>query len=235
MGKTAAILQSDYIPWRGYFDIVRRVDVFVLYDCVQYTKDDWRNRNRIKTARGVRWLTIPVATSGRFGQAVEQAEVATESWVDRHIDTIRANYEAAAGWQAHGPWLIETLREAARSRRLSRINEHLLRRICDRVGIDSTRIVRSEHVVPSRDLMALPRTRRLVRLCEALGATESLSGTAARAYLDEPQLAGAGIELRWMAYPDYPAYPQLWGAFDPRLSIVDLLLNVADGHGAYIR
>jgi len=234
VSKTAAILQSNYIPWRGYFDLIRRVDVFVLYDCVQYTKDDWRNRNRIKTPAGSRWLTIPVATSGRFGQTVDQVEVATEAWVERHIATIRDNYDGAAGWEAQGAWLVETLREAARSRRLSQINEWLLRRICDRLGIDSAKIVRSERIIPSAELMPRERTSRLVDLCRALEVTEYFSGPAARAYLDESRFGAAGLALTWMAYPDYPVYPQRFGAFEPRLSIIDLLLNVPDGHAAYL-
>lgn len=235
VGKTAAIVQSNYIPWRGYFDIIRRVDVFVLYDCVQYTKRDWRNRNRIKTPRGVEWLTIPVATKGRYEQSIDEVTVTSERWAERHAGAIRANYRGAAGWDAHGAWLIETLHDASASRRLSEINERLLRRVCDRLGIDSTKIVQSSDLLPRDELAATERSRRMAELCRAVGATEYLSGPVARAYLDEEPFAAAGVAVTWMSYPDYPVYPQQWGAFEPRVSIIDLLLNVPDQHGDYLR
>jgi hypothetical protein len=235
VGKSAAIVQSNYVPWRGYFDLIRRVDVFVLYDCVQYTKRDWRNRNQIKTPRGLEWLTIPVATKGRYEQSIDQVTISSVRWAERHVGAIRASYRGAAGWDAHGAWLTEILYEAARLTRLSEINESLLRRLSDRLGIDGRKIVQSTDLAPRDELTSTERSRRMADLCQAVGATEYLSGPAARAYLDEEPFAAAGVAVTWMSYPDYPIYPQLWGAFEPRVSIIDLLLNVPDRPGDCIR
>ena len=235
MSKTAAIVQSNYIPWRGYFDLIDRVDTFVLYDCVQYTRRDWRNRNRIKTPRGLRWLSIPVVNRGRYDQSIEDTEVASKDWAERHTAQIEASYSGAAGFAAHGGWLAAALREAARSSRLTEINELLLRRICERLGLDADKICRTSNFFPSEALMAQDRTARMVWLCQAAGAKTYLTGPSARAYLDEAQFAEAGIQVEWMTYPDYPAYPQPWGVFEPQLSIVDLLLCVPDRHIDYIR
>jgi WbqC-like protein len=235
VAKTAAIVQSNYIPWRGYFDLIDRVDVFVLYDCVQYTRRDWRNRNRIKTPRGPRWLSIPVVNRGRYHQSVEETEVASPEWAERHVAQIEASYSSAPGFPAHGDWLAATLREAARAKLLTEINELLLRRICGRLGIDPDKIARTSMFFPSEALMAQDRTARMVWLCQAVEAKTYLTGPSARAYLDEAQFADAGIAVEWMTYPDYPAYAQPWGAFEPQVSIVDLLLSVPDRHIDYIR
>ena len=235
MAKTAAIVQSNYLPWRGYFDLIDRVDAFVLYDCVQYTRRDWRNRNRIKTPRGTRWISIPVVNRGRYHQSIEETAVASADWAERHVALIEASYAGAPGFPAHGAWLAALLREAARAKLLTEINELLLRRICERLGIDADRIARTSNFFPSAELMAQDRTARMVWLCKAVEAKNYLTGPSARAYLDEAQFAEAGIHVEWMTYPDYPVYPQPWGAFEPQLSIVDLLLSVPERHIDYIR
>jgi hypothetical protein len=219
--KRLAIIQSSYIPWKGYFDMLDRVDDFVLYDDVQYTKNDWRNRNLIKTHNGTAWLTIPVLTKGRFGQLIQEAEINGDSrWADRHWKSIRSEYAGAEHFDSVGP-LLEALYDELRDEPLlTRVNERFIREIARLLGSDTT--------IRRADEFDLPKDRidRLIALAQAVGATEYLSGPAARSYLDEGRFEQAGIRVSWMSYDGYPEYPQLHGDFAHRVSIVDLLLNV---------
>jgi hypothetical protein len=218
--KRAAILQSSYIPWKGYFDLIRRVDEFILYDDVSYSKNDWRNRNRIKTQAGPAWLTIPVLATGRFGQRIRDVEIGDPRWAAKHWKSIQASYARARGWSEASPLLRELYEQAASETRLSRVNELFLRAFCSLLEIE-TRITFSSEYDLSGD-----RVGRLVSLCEQVGATEYLSGPAARDYLDEARFAERGIAVRFMDYSGYPEHEQLWGApFIHEVSLVDLLLN----------
>jgi hypothetical protein len=216
--KRVAIVQSNYIPWKGYFDLVASVDELVLYDDVQYTRRDWRNRNRIKTAHGLRWLTIPVATRGRYEQRIDETEVSDPDWASGHWSTIKHSYARAPCFEAFGQTL-EDLYLGTEDALLSRINERFLRAICGLLGID-TPITRSEGHAASAG-----RTGRLVALCQRAGATQYVSGPAAKDYLEEEQFADAGIAVSYFDYAGYPEYPQLYPPFEHRVSIVDLLLH----------
>ena len=218
--KRAAILQSSYVPWKGYFDLLRRVDEFILYDDVSYSKNDWRNRNRIKTRTGPLWLTIPVLAAGRFGQRIRDVEIGDPRWADKHWKSIRTHYARARGFGEVAPLLEELYERAAAEIRLSRVNEIFLRALCDRLEIGTRITLSSEY-----DL-AGDRVGRLVSLCEQVGATEYLSGPAARAYLDEARFAERGIAVGFMDYSGYAEHEQLWSPpFIHEVSILDLLLN----------
>ncbi len=224
MAKTVAILQSNYIPWRGYFDIMRRCDLFIVSDTVQYTKRDWRNRNSIKTPKGKLWLTIPVHNTPRSTTRIDEVQVADPHWPARHIETLQYNYRKAAAYAEVSPWLFALMQSLAGEQLLSRINTRLLVGIAEHLGI-VTPIVQSSDVFPRDTLNALDKNARPLALCRAVGASCYLSGPAAKAYLDEQLLGAHGIDVAWMSYKGYPAYPQLWGDFEPNVSIVDLLLN----------
>lgn len=218
--KRAAILQSSYVPWKGYFDIIGSVDEFILYDDVQYSKNGWRNRNRIKTRDGTAWITIPVLMKGRFGQPIREVEIGDPRWAARHWMSIQSHYARAAWFPELAPVLAGLYRRAAVEPLLSRVNEIFLRAICDLLGI-GTRITHSSDYVSRGD-----RVDRLVELCGQVGAGEYLSGPAARAYLDESRFAEKGIAVRWMDYSGYPEYHQLFSPpFIHEVSILDLLLN----------
>lgn len=218
--KRVAVIQSNYVPWKGYFDIINLADEFVLYDDVQYTKNDWRNRNLLKAPEGLIWLTIPVRHKGRFGQLVEEVEIADERWATKHWRTIRTNYGRAAAFDEIAPRLEELYERVSDEPRLSPVNEVFIRGICDLLDID-TRIRRSAEFDLGED-----RVERLVEICRAVGATEYVSGPSAREYLDEDRLARDGISVRWMDYSGYPEYDQLFGPpFVHEVSILDLLLN----------
>jgi hypothetical protein len=225
--KTVVITQSNYIPWRGYFDMIRMADELILLDCVQFTRRDWRNRNQIKTPNGTQWLTIPVETKGLYSQAVDETRIAATDWAQSHIRALELNYRRAAGFESTSPWLFEALRRAGGFPLLSESNQYLLGEICIRLGI-STPIIRCTDIVDRSELLHIEPTQRLLNLCRAAGATHYLSGPAARAYMDTSLFAEHGVAIAWMDYEGYPQYGQCWGPFEPRVSIADLLLNCGD-------
>jgi WbqC-like protein family len=234
MTKTVAILQSNYVPWRGYFDLMSRCDVFIIGDVVQYTRRDWRNRNIIKTPSGPLWLTIPVKESPRSTTAIDEVRVARPRWASDHIRTLTHTYSKARAYRRVSPWLFELLETTAQEEELlSRINERILRAVAKRLGI-TTRIVQSSDVIARDSLTAIDKNARTLALCQEVGATCYLSGPAAKVYLDVADLNAHGIDVAWMTYDGYRDYPQLWGDFLPQVSIVDLLLNTGDEAAGYL-
>lgn len=221
-------MQSNYIPWKGYFDLIGLVDEFILFDDRQYTRRDWRNRNLIKTEAGPRWLTIPVQVSGRYLQRIDETLVADPQWPDKHWAAIEAAYRRAACFSDYGSRL-RALFESVPGPRLSDVNRHFLTGICSLIGIPA-RVTWSTDYAASGD-----RTERLVTLCTAAGASRYLSGPAARAYIEPAAFAAAGIELEYMDYSGYPEYRQLHGGFDHAVSIVDLLLNCGPEAPAFMK
>lgn len=215
--RRIAISQSNYIPWRGYFDLIDRVDEFVILDDVQYTRQDWRNRNRIKTPKGAEWLSV--AIQGRFGQRVDETLVADPAWAQKHWSKIEQVYRAADHFDAVAPDLRAAYERAGTHEKLTDVNRELLDFVLVQLGV--TTPLRS-----SVDLPTHPHaTERLITICRALGAEIYLSGPAARAYLDEARFAECGLSVEWMDYSGYPEYPQLHGRFEPAVSAIDLLLN----------
>jgi WbqC-like protein len=226
--KTVVILQSSYIPWKGYFDLINLADEFVLYDDVQFTRRDWRNRNRIKTREGIRWLTIPVQVKGRYLQTIRDTQVSDPTWASRHWDTMRHAYARAPHFEAHREWL-ETLYREPHSPWLSEINHRFLTEICGRLAIRTRFSWSSDYELPEG------RTERLVAVCRQVRATRYLSGPAARAYLDESLFTQEGITVEFMDYSGYPTYPQIHPPFEERVSILDLFLNVGGEAASYMK
>lgn len=228
MGKRVAIVQSNYIPWKGYFDLINLVDEFILFDDVQYTRRDWRNRNRIKTPAGPAWLTIPVRAKGRFDRPIREIEIDDLDWGASHWRAIAHNYARAPYFRAYRDRL-EPLWTEAREPLLSQVNERFLSALCGLLGI-RTRLTRSMdyHVVAGK-------TERLVELCRQAGAAVYLSGPAARSYLDEEPFRQAGIVVEWMDYAGYPEYRQLFPPFDHYLSVVDLILNEGPAASRFLK
>jgi hypothetical protein len=226
--KRVAVIQSNYIPWKGYFDIINSVDEFIFLDDAQFTKRDWRNRNRIKAEAGLRWLTIPVVSKGLYEQSIDQTMIA-EPWAEKHWKTLRVSYGKATCFRDLAPRIERAYEDVAGERLLSDVNHKLVTAICSILGIP-TRISRS------RDYpIAGKRTERLVSLCQAAHATEYLSGPSAAAYLDIDKFAAAGISVRYADYSGYPAYPQLHGPFEHAVSILDLLFNTGPAARSYMK
>ena len=170
--KKIAILQSNYIPWKGYFDIIRSVDEFVLYDDMQYTKNDWRNRNKIKTRNGLEWLTIPVRVES-LHQTIRETKISNPVWHKQHWKTLAQNYAKAAHFKEYKD-AFEELYLTATEEYLSEINRKFLTAINAMLGI--TTIIRCS----SEFTLAPGKSERLLELCQKLGATTYLSGPAAR-------------------------------------------------------
>lgn len=229
MPKTVAILQSCYIPWKGYFDIIGLVDHFIIYDDMQYARRHWHNRNRVMTREGPAWLTIPVNSKGKYLQNIDEVTV-SEPWAERHWKTIQSNYARAPFMGRYREWLRGLYEEADRLERLSEINALFLRAIAGELGLHTTFSWSSDYYsVEGR------KTDRLLALCRAAGADSYLSGPSARNYLEGHKFADADIAVEWMDYSGYPEYPQLHATFEHGVSIIDLLFNIGVDARRYMK
>ncbi|WP_455921247.1 WbqC family protein [Pseudomonas putida] len=226
--KKVAIAQSNYIPWKGYFDLIASVDEFVLYDDMQYTRRDWRNRNQIKTPQGVQWLTVPVMVKGKYHQKINETTIDGEAWASVHWRTLEQNYKRAAHFSSVAEWL-EPLYVEGRFLNLSDLNSTFLEMICKYLGIHTT-ITRSSGYVLKEG-----KTERLVDLCQQAGGTEYVSGPAAKSYIDESLFQHADIKLSWFDYEGYTEYPQLWGTFVHGVTVLDLLFNCGPDAPNFLR
>ncbi|MGA9666230.1 MAG: WbqC family protein [Gallionella sp.] len=216
--KKIAIIQSNYIPWKGYFDIIASVDEFILYDDMQYTRRDWRNRNQIKTPQGVQWITVPVKVRGKYDQSIRETEIDGTDWAEKHWKTIAQNYRKAPHFDEIAA-IFEPLYLQRRYTHLSVLNGELIKSVCDYLGITTT-------ISSSWDYRLIPgKTERLADLCAQAGGAEYISGPSAKGYIDEGVFAEREIKLSWFDYSGYPEYPQLWGDFTHGVSIIDLLFN----------
>lgn len=216
-----AIMQPTYLPWIGYLDLIDQADRFVLLDTVQFERQSWQNRNRIKTAQGVKWLTVPVQRA--FGQSILDTRVqANEPWRTKHFETIRYAYGKAPGWEQLGSRLKDAYDHACEH--LHTLNTSLLFVLLEACGIQA-----ADKVLRASDLgVGGGRTELLVNICKKLGADTYLSPLGSADYLNENNpFPREGIELRYHAY-EHPSYRQSYGEFVPYLSCVDLLLNEPD-------
>jgi len=227
MGKRIAILQSNYIPWKGCFDMINSVDEFILHDTVQFTKFDWRNRNKIKTPRGVIWLTIPVRHIS--GQLIQETRVSDPAWSRKHWNRIMQNYAKALHFKEYKPLFESLYLDIAGEQFLSAINYRFLREVCAILGIRTP-------ITWSRDYRLIDgQTERLVDLCRQAGADEYLTGPAAKNYIQEKLFSDAGITLTYMDYSGYPEYRQLYPPFEHRVSILDLIFNEGPDAPKYMK
>lgn len=218
--KTLVILQSNYLPWKGYFDLMAAADEFVVYDEVQFTRRDWRNRNRIVLDGKLHWLTMPVQAKGNYHAPICEIEVAEPDSAEKHWATIRHAYRKAPYFNEIGRALEQLFADAKVLTRLSEINRLLLKRIAELLGI----------VTPMVESSTVPRTTedptaRLVEICKARGATRYVSGPAARAYIKKELFDDAGVELLYANYQGYPVYDQSMRPFEHGVSIIDTLMR----------
>jgi hypothetical protein len=223
-----SIIQSCYIPWKGFFDLIGRCDEYVIYDSAQYVKRHWHNRNRIKTATGVQWLTIPVLTGGRFDQSIETVEI-EKPWADKHWRTLELAYKGAQFFDQVAPTVKCWYERAENHKRLTDVNAIFTEGIANFLGL-KTRITRDARY-PTEGA----KTERLLGIARAAGADCYLSGPSARTYFDEQMFAAAGITPEWMSYEGYPEYPQLHGPFDHAVTALDLLFNTGREAPCFIK
>ena len=223
------ILQPSYIPWRGYFHQIYKADVFVFYDDVQYDKNGWRNRNRIKTKNGSLWLTIPVKKKGVISEHLPIKDVQidwSKDWTKKHWAALAQAYARAPYFSAYAD-LLKSFYDQ-RPVNLADYTISLTIAIAEELGIERSRFIRSSNLQVSGE-----KTDRLIQILKRLNATHYISGPAARDYLEEHKLTGAGISLEYMRY-DYPEYTQLFPPYDSYVSILDLLLMTGPQAPEYI-
>ncbi|HMS32605.1 MAG TPA: WbqC family protein [Ignavibacteria bacterium] len=216
--KKIIITQSNYIPWKGYFDSINMVDEFVLYDDMQFTRRDWRNRNQIKTRDGVKWLTIPVEVKGKYFQKIKETKISEPDWAEKHWNTIIHNYSRAKYFNEYKQ-IFEKLYLNSKEEYLSKVNYNFIKTICEILGIKTKMIWSDEFNLLEE------KTERLVDICKTLGATDYYSGPAAKAYMNEELFEKENIRVHYFDYSGYPEYEQLHGEFTHAVSIIDLIFN----------
>ena len=224
--RRVAVLQSNYIPWKGYFDIIHDVDLFVFYDDVQFTKTDWRHRNRIKASGGSQWLSIPAGQHG--DRLICDVELKASEWQARHWRTLQQNYSQCPHFLRYRAY-FEHVYMGTVWHTLSALNQSLIRHIArDFLGIQT-------EFADSRSFAASgQKLDRLLNLVSQTGATSYLSGPAAKDYIVPERFAERGVELRWKDYQGYPPYPQRFPPFEHGVSILDLLFNVGPDAPGYV-
>ena len=208
------VIQSNFLPWRGYFDFIRETDLFIIHDDLQYTKGDWRNRNRIKTPRGVGWITVPVHYRHTI-QSIEETSIDySVPWVHKMLNRIRESYRSAPCFEPYFSELADLLNQPASS--ISDLNLRLIHWVCQKLDIN-TPIKMSREYNPQGT-----KTERLIGILQHVKATTYLSGPAAKAYLLPELFKQAGIQLEYKQY-EYPEYDQLYPTFESKVSVLDLL------------
>lgn len=212
-----AILQPSYLPWLGFFEQMARTDHFVYLNDVQYTKQDWRNRNRIKTEKGAVWLTVPVRKAPH-ATPINRIEICYRgAWPEEHLRTVELAYKRAPHFQ---PFFSRL--EALLSRRFALLQElsHAVADLC-RSFLDVSGPISWASDLNSK---TMDKNGRLIELCKAHGADLLYDGKAARAFIDVELFRANGVDVVFQDY-QHPVYPQLWGEFVSHLSAIDLIMN----------
>lgn len=226
--KKIAILQSNYIPWKGYFDIIKSVDEFIIYDDVQYTKRDWRNRNLIKTANGIRWLTIPVQVKNKYSQKICETKVSDNYWVNKHIKTIKSNYSKASNYNEVNDWIIAIFNQCQKLNYLSDINLLFIGEILSFLNIKTKISLSNCYLIEGN------KSEKILNICLQAGASEYVTGSAAKTYLDLDSFNRNGIKIAWMDYSNNNEYLQLYPPFVHKVSIIDLIYNTGSNANKYL-
>jgi WbqC-like protein family len=225
--KSIAIVQSNYIPWKGYFDMIAAVDEFILFDDMQYTRRDWRNRNQIKTPQGVQWLTVPVQVKGRYDQKIKDTAIDGSDWAVAHWKTLVQNYRRAPCFDEIAEWLAPLYAEPYSH--ISQLNRRFIEQICKILNIKTVISCSSNY------RLLEGKSERLADICKQARGSKYISGPSAKNYVEEKNFTDLGIEVSWFDYSGYPEYPQLWGDFTHGVTILDLLFNCGKAAHQYMR
>ena len=216
--KKIAISQSNYIPWKGYFDLINKVDEFIIYDEAQYTRRDWRNRNKIKTPNGLQWLTIPVDVKGKYFQKINETKISEKNWGVKHWQQIKQNYVKVKNFKKYKD-LFEELYLNCEEVYLSKINYKFIITINQIFGIRTKIKFSDEFEIYGN------QTEKLLNICKQCEAQVYVSGPAAKNYFDEQLAKQENIHIEWMNYKNYEEYDQLFSSFEHKVSVLDLLFN----------
>ena len=215
-----AILQPSYLPWLGFFNQMHRSDQFILYDDVQFTRRDWRNRNRVRVLEGSAWLTVPVIQKNKYDQSLLETKIDNStSWKRKHLETIRCHYSKTPFFDMYFPWCEKVFNSDWNF--LLDLSLETIQYLKGELKIN-TPLLRSSELGESGN-----KTERLISICKQLGATKYLSGDSARNYISEKDFSDQGIELEYQEY-QHPEYPQRYEGFVPFLSTIDLVFNCGD-------
>ena len=226
MSKKVAILQSNYIPWKGYFDLIARADVFVIYDEVQYTKNDWRNRNMIQTANGLQWITIPVRRES-LNQKIYESKIFVNNWGKKHVSTLLGSYSKALHFKACKDEIFNLYEN--QSNFISEVNVKFIKGICKFLNIKT-------EIIDSRDLnLTGDRNMKLIEACKKLKATTYISGLSGKSYLDIDFFTKEGIELDWMDYSGCQEYKQVVEPLHHSVTVLDLIFNLGVDANAHMK
>lgn len=224
--KKVAILQSNYIPWKGYFDLISYVDEFIIYDDMQFTKNDWRNRNKIKTPQGVNWITIPVGSDNN--RKIRDVIFVNNDWRLKHCKALEINYKKSKFFEEVFSFIKPIIMDKNLNS-LTQLNVSLIKSICSYLGILTP-------ITYCWDYGLIEgKTERLVNLSQRAKADIYVSGPAAKDYIEEIFFKEQDVRLEWFDYNNYPAYPQLWGSFEHSVSILDLIFNCGKESYKYMR
>jgi WbqC-like protein family len=208
------IHQPQFLPWLGYLDKIDQADLFIVLDTVQFKKNEWQNRNRIRTATGWQWLTVPVLQ--HFGQRIEDVRInPTAAWQAQHLRALDMHYARAPYRDRYVSELRELYEQSWT--KLSDLNRATIKWLLEAYGIATP--VQSATEWNARD----EPTDRLVDLCRAVGATCYLAGPGADGYMDKPRFEASGVQLEMQVF-QHPRYRQVYEPFEPNLSALDLLL-----------
>ncbi len=226
--RKIAMLQSNYIPWKGVFDLIHAVDVFVFYDDVQFTKRDWRTRNIIPTRGGDLWLSVPVITKNRFDQRICDVEIdRSDNWQSKHHKTLSLTY-AKAPHSARYRQLLDDFYLARQWENLSEMNQYMTQYICRELGIAV-----EFHNAADLGCAGGKEGGKVLEICRKLECDWFLNGPAAKEFMDEELFRKAGVSLNYIEY-NYPEYPQLVKPFNHYVSVLDLLMNTGPDAPRYI-
>jgi len=220
------IHQPQFLPWLGYLDKMDRADAFCYLDNVQFKKNEWQNRNRLKTAKGWQWMTVPVCY--RFGQKIIEVAInAAVNWQHKHLRTLITNYQKAPYFNEYFPIFESALKHEFEN--IGDLNVHMITQIREIIGINNKPVVRASDLTLSED-----PTGRLIDICKFFNGDQYLAGQDGSKYMDMDQFAEAGIEVISQEY-HHPEYPQCFGEFQPHMSIIDLIFNCGPESLAIIR
>ena len=224
------VLQPSYIAWRGYFDQVRRADLFVFYDDIQYDKHGWRNRNQIKTHQGKQWITIPVHTKGvTQGIPIKDVRIDwSKPWTKSHQKSISLAYAKAPYFHEYLP-LLQSIYQR-RDEFLADFTIATSIMLARELGLTSTRFMRSSEL----SNLSGQKTDRVINVLKQVGTTHYICGPLASSYMEPHKFEEAGITFEYMKY-DYPEYPQLYPPYDPFVSILDTLFMTGPRAGEYFQ
>ena len=228
MQKKVAICQSNYIPWKGYFDLISKVDLFIFHDDLQYTKNDWRNRNLIKTQNGLKWITIPCGSNEK--RLINEVVIEDSSWQKKHWQMLKLNYKKATYFNEYKKFFEEFyINNEWKS--LSELNQFLIIKIARKfLHNNKTSFEKSE-----KYNLKNAKEKRVIELLKKSNATDYYSGPAAKNYIKDSTLESNEIKVHWMNYNNYKTYYQLYGKFEHQVSILDLLFNLGKESKHYLK